>query len=103
MGGKAQGKMQRMGKHLFNIAHEGNTEPYYFSEKLWEPYQAGSVPVYFGAAAELRTEGILPEHSWIDANSFASVKELADYLKRLKDNPAEYEAYFAWKNKPLPE
>ena len=82
-GGKAQGKMQRMGKHLFNIAHEGNTEPYYFSEKLWEPYQAGSVPVYWGANKELNLENILPENSWIDATDkkkFPDVKALAEYL-----------------------
>jgi len=101
-GTKAEAKMRRMGAHMFNIAHEGFSEPYYFSEKLWEPYQAGSVPIYFGAGKELELEGILPEHSWIDAQKYPSVQALAEYLQRLKGNQAEYNAYFAWKQKPLP-
>jgi len=105
-GAKAQAKMARMGQHLFNIAHEGSVEPYYFSEKLWEPYQAGSVPIYYGPGKDLHFEGILPENSWIDATDtkkFPTVKHLADYLQTLIANPVEYQKYFEWKKKPLPK
>ena len=39
----------------------------------------------------------LPPKSYIDANSFKSVKELADYLKFLANNTEEYMKYFSWK------
>lgn len=73
----ALAKMKAMGSHLFDISHEGwepEDEPYYISEKLWEPFRAGTVPVYFGASIQVKLEEILPEHSWIDASSFDSLQ-----------------------------
>jgi hypothetical protein len=102
--GAAGDEMLRvMGRHLFNLAHEGPIEPWYASEKLWNPFRAGTVPVYMGPSETLRREGWLPEHSWIDAASFASPAALAAYLTHLAAHPTEYEKYFAWKALPLPE
>jgi len=101
-GSRADAKMARIRSHKFNIAHEGYVESYYVSEKLWEPYLAGSVPIYYGAGKELELERILPEHSWINALNYPSTKELAEYLHELDKDPIKYATYFDWKTKPLP-
>ena len=75
----------------------------YFSEKLWDPYLAGSVPVFVGATAELKAANILPEGSWIDANDFKSPAELADHLNHIASNEELYNRFFEWKKKPLPK
>lgn len=99
----ARDKMATMGRHRFTIAHEGFWEPWYFSEKLWDPFIAGSVPVFVGHTAELHAEGLLPEGSWIDASRFGSVEALGAHLKKLGGDQELYESYFQWKQKPLPE
>jgi len=105
-GGRAAAKMERMGRHKFNIAHEGYSAPYYFSEKLWEPYQAGVIPVYWGAGEWLEKERLLPENSWINAGDktkFPTVKALADYLTKIEADAKLYDSFFEWKKKPLPQ
>jgi alpha-1,3-fucosyltransferase len=39
----------------------------------------------------------MPPKSYIDANAFATVEDLAKHLKFLSDNPHEYIKYFWWK------
>jgi alpha-1,3-fucosyltransferase len=39
----------------------------------------------------------LPPKSYIDANSFKTTKDLADYLKFLSASPVEYAKYFWWR------
>jgi hypothetical protein len=106
----------------------GGSRDRYATEKLWNAYRAGAVPVYVGPAADLLREQWLPTHSWIDGSSFASHEALANYLRHLAANPEEYvtcaprdcavrslfnnaflllfvcryDAYFAWKALPLP-
>ena len=96
--------MVRLGSHLIH-SHVA-VDWYllrYFSEKLWDPYLAGSVPIFVGATVELKQANILPEGSWIDASDFSSPAELAQYLHRLASQPEEYQKYFEWKDRPLPE
>ncbi len=38
-----------------------------------------------------------PPNSYINVDDFATVKQLADYLKYLDKNDTAYAAYFAWK------
>ena len=61
----------------------------YVSEKLWNPFRAGTVPIYVGGHAEARQGRWLPEHSWIDASEFGSVRELAEHLVFLSKRPDE--------------
>ena len=68
----------------------GGSRDRYATEKLWNAYRAGAVPVYVGPAADLLREQWLPTHSWIDGSSFASHEALADYLRHLAANPEEY-------------
>ncbi|UCI07740.1 glycosyltransferase family 10 domain-containing protein [Mesorhizobium sp. B1-1-8] len=92
-------KLETIGRYRFCLALENSIAPDYVTEKMFDPLAAGTVPVYLGApnAAEF-----VPENSYIDAASFGTPAELAAYLRHLIETPQEYQAYFAWRSKPLP-
>lgn len=52
------------------------------------------IPVVYGGA---NYSHFAPPKSYINANDFETVKDLADYLKYLTVNPKEYIKYFWWK------
>ncbi|MGX8010540.1 glycosyltransferase family 10 domain-containing protein [Mesorhizobium sp. ORM8.1] len=95
-----QTKLETIGRYHFCLAFENSIAPDYVTEKMFDPLAAGTVPVYLGApnAAEF-----VPEHSYIDAASFRTPAELAAYLRHLAETPRDYEAYLAWRSKPLPD
>lgn len=97
---------QRIGArdvHMFEIAHECHQEPWYISEKFWNSFRAGTLPIYVGDAEHVRCARMMPHHSFIDARDFASSKELAHYMLFLSRNRELYDTYFEWKDKPMPE
>ena len=58
----------------YDVPHTGFSEPYYFSEKLWEPYQAACVPWHwvghlYGGASQWPQHGALagPQDAPLDA------------------------------------
>lgn len=44
------------------------------------------------------SDQVAPPHSYINADDFASAKELADYLYFLAENDTEYLSYFWWED-----
>ncbi|WP_434724977.1 glycosyltransferase family 10 domain-containing protein [Mesorhizobium sp. RIZ17] len=95
-----QTKLETIGRYRFCLALENSIAPDYVTEKMFDPLAAGTVPVYLGAP---NGADFVPENCYIDAASFDTPRELADYLRHLIETPLEYEAYFAWRSKPLPE
>jgi hypothetical protein len=95
-----QTKIKTVSRYKFCLALENSTEVDYVTEKLFNAFQAGSVPVYLGAP---NVDEFAPPGSYINAADFSSPADLAAYLKFLGNTPDAYEAYFAWRSKPLPE
>jgi hypothetical protein len=87
-----------MQHYLFYLAYENQNTVDYVTEKLWGPLQAGVVPVYYGAPNVLEH---VPNHSIINARDY-SVNELAELLTRVASSRELYDAYHAWRTKPLP-
>jgi alpha-1,3-fucosyltransferase len=52
------------------------------------------IPVVYSGADLTR---FLPPKSYVDANAFKTVEELANHLKYLSNNPQEYVKHFWWK------
>lgn len=93
-------KLETIARHSFCLALENSVEPDYVTEKIFDAFAAGTVPVYFGAP---NVADYAPENSYIDASIFANAKDLASYLYYLIATPHAYEAYLAWRLKPLPD
>lgn len=80
--------------YKFTLAFENSDDDDYITEKLYQPLRYGSVPIFRGCK---NVEDFAPPHSVIDANKFASAKELADYINYLDSNDDEYNKYLEWK------
>jgi hypothetical protein len=92
-------KLETIASYKFNLAFENSVSHDYVSEKFFDPLIVGSVPVYRGAP---NIDEFAPgDHCYIDAAQFKDPRELADYLLFVAGNHSEYDAYLAWKTKPL--
>lgn len=80
--------------YRFYAAFENSLCEDYVTEKFFEQLQNNIVPVVYGGA---NYDLIAPPKSYINANDFKTVKDLANYLIYLAENPEEYIKYFWWK------
>jgi hypothetical protein len=88
----------------FCVAMENSNSLDYVSEKIWQAFLAGCVPIYQGAPNVV--EDFLPSpNSAIvyDPNNGWTPEKLAEELKRLSANDKAYEEMLAWRYKPLSE
>ena len=81
--------------HKFTLAFENTIAADYVTNKLFEVWSAGSVPVYLGApnVAEFAPS----RRSYIDVTDFDGPMDLARYLNHLDEHDDEYEEYLEWK------
>ncbi len=81
-----------LGDYTFTVAFENQTALGYVTEKLLEPLQAGSIPIYWGAA-EAKSD-FNPE-AFIFADDFESFDDLANHVLRIADSRAAVAALTA--------
>ncbi|RHZ77166.1 hypothetical protein Glove_184g14 [Diversispora epigaea] len=89
-------------KYPFYLAIENSQVQDYSTEKLWDTFNLGIVPVVWGAP---NTRSYLPHpKSAIFIEDFPNVESLANYLKYLVGNETAYLEYHQWRNlKTWPE
>ena len=70
------------------------------TEKFFNILSYNVIPVVFNGA---NMSAIAPPHSYINAEDFSSVKELAEYLTMVGRNQSLFASYFWWRDyyKPL--
>lgn len=79
----------------FYLSFENSLCNDYITEKVYHIIKmADIVPVVRGGSNYTR---LLPQHSFVDASKFPSVKALADHLNYIAGNKTLYESYLAWK------
>lgn len=80
--------------YKFYFSFENTLCSDYITEKVYSVMENFIVPVVFNGVEMKR---FLPPKSYINAENFASVEDLANYLKFLSKNVDEYAKYFWWK------
>ncbi|KAH8419770.1 hypothetical protein KR009_002291 [Drosophila setifemur] len=80
--------------YRFYLAFENSLCDDYVTEKLYSALKRNIIPVVFGGADYSR---ILPPHSYIDANRFETVADLALHMNYVGGDQAEYVSYFWWR------
>ena len=76
--GKVVSKLETLQKYRFSICYENVRElPGYITEKIFDSFFAGCVPVYWGAPDINR---YIPEDCFIDRRKFANHEELYGFL-----------------------
>jgi len=92
-------KLKLLRSYKFTLAFENSVCRDYVTEKLFDPFMAGSVPIYRGAP---NVEEFVPgDHCYINTADFASPRHLAEYLQHLDSDEKAYADYFTWKTRPL--
>ena len=81
-------------EYMFYLAFENSECNDYVSEKFFATLEMDIVPIVRGGA---NYSTIAPPGSYIDANDYSSVEELAEELKRLSNAREEYLNFFRWK------
>ena len=87
--GKVASKLETMQQYRFSICYENVRDlPGYITEKIWDSFFAGCVPVYWGAP---NITDYIPDNCFIDRRRFASHEELYKFMVDMSE--AEYTAY----------
>ena len=87
--GKVDSKSAVMRKYRFSICYENARDiPGYITEKIFDCFFSGCVPVYWGAP---NVTDFIPEETFIDRRKFTSYAELFEYLDAMSS--AEYQGY----------
>lgn len=81
-------KMEVLKNYRFAIAYENSCINGYITEKLWDCFAAGVVPIYWGAD---NITDYVPEDCFIDRRKFKSNEELMAFLKKMTRK--EWERY----------
>lgn len=84
-------KVDKLKSYKFCYAYENvKNEPGYITEKMLNCFQAGCVPIYWGAPNVLK---YIPSSCFIDRRKFSSEAEVYAYIKNMKEE--EYNKYIA--------
>jgi hypothetical protein len=89
IGPNVKGKHRTLLDYRFCLAYENSVERDYISEKLFDCFYAGCVPIYFGAP---NITDYIPANTFIDKTKF-SYEELYRYISAMSEK--EYQGYLA--------
>lgn len=78
--GPVASKRKTMEQYKFAICYENATIPGYISEKIFDCFFAGCVPVYLGAP---NVTDYIPKTTFIDRRNFSGYPELFQYLQNI--------------------
>lgn len=94
---RKEAKISIAENYYFIFTPENTNEYSYVTEKVYEGFESGALPVYLGAPDINR---FIPDPSAIiNVNDFDSTDELANYLLRLMNDHDAYMQHFEWKKK----
>lgn len=82
--GRAENKIEVLSKYKFNLCFENaKSYPGYITEKIFDSFFAGTVPVYWGAS---NIENYIPSDCYIDFRAFNSISDCYEFLKTVSDD-----------------
>lgn len=74
-------KMKTLSRMKFSICFENFNFPGYITEKIFDCFLTGSIPIYLGAPD---IDKYVPAETFIDARKFGSFKEIDEYIRAMK-------------------
>lgn len=78
-------KLQVMSNFRFSFCFENCSFPGYVTEKIFDCFLAGCIPIYYGAPD---IDKFVPVGTFIDFRNFKSLKDLESYLNNFSENDA---------------
>lgn len=86
--GRAESKSETLGQYTFALCFENMVLKGWITEKIFDCFYAGTVPIYWGAPD---IQEHIPENCFIDMRAFPNYSELRHYLRSLSER--EIQAY----------
>lgn len=81
--GPCESKHEVLSRYKFSLCFENMTMQGYVTEKIFDCFYAGCVPIYLGAK---NISELIPTDSFIDYRKYSSAKELLNHIMTLSDN-----------------
>lgn len=82
-------KIDVLSKYRFSICYENIRDcPNYITEKIWDSFFAGCIPIYWGASNIMSH---VPANCFIDRRSFSDHNELYKFMRNMTES--DYEDY----------
>jgi hypothetical protein len=88
--GRYEHKIRWIRNYRFNIAFENRYRPGWTTEKLVDPLHVNTIPIHWG---DPRVKEDFNPNSFICADDFSSLEELADYVVHVDETPEFYARY----------
>ncbi|KAJ8031926.1 Alpha-(1,3)-fucosyltransferase 7 [Holothuria leucospilota] len=83
--------------YKFYIAFENSCCSYYITEKFWKALgEYESVPIVIGSSKS-EYESVAPPNSFVYADDFDSMEDLASYIKKVANDEALYNKFHEWR------
>jgi len=83
-------KLETLKGYKFNICFENTKQPGYITEKIFDCFVTGTIPIYYGAT---NVNQYIPKGCYIDYRQFKNEGEMLSYIQKLTKE--EYEEYIA--------
>ncbi|RFO95943.1 hypothetical protein DIC66_16075 [Rhodoferax lacus] len=81
--GRVASKLETMQKYRFSICYENVRDlPGYITEKIWDCFFSGCIPVYWGAS---NITNYIPDDCFIDRRKFKSHEALYQYMSSMTE------------------
>ena len=96
--GLRRNKTMLMRKYAVYLAFENQIVDDYITEKLWDTFRAGVIPVYYGAPNIMSH---VPEGSVVNVHQYTTDQLVAQIQLILQDARIYY-SYHRWRHEPLP-
>ena len=87
VGGRCADKLEFQKAYKFSCAFENSSFDGYVTEKIFDAFAAGTIPIYFGT--DYISKEVNPK-SFINCNDFHSTQELLDCIKKIDSDDATY-------------
>ncbi|KAJ8045583.1 Alpha-(1,3)-fucosyltransferase 5 [Holothuria leucospilota] len=83
--------------YKFYLAFENSCCSFYITEKFWKALaEYESVPIVIGSSKS-NYESVAPPNSFVYADDFDSMEDLANYIKKVAEDEALYNTFHEWR------
>ena len=85
-------------EYKFYLSFENSDCQDYVTEKFFNAFKHGLLPIALGGSSAKDYEKIAPPHSFLHVKNFTSPKDLMEHLMKLSQDEELYNSYFWWKD-----
>lgn len=88
--GRVPDKQEALKGYKFNFCFENAAVPGYITEKIFDSFAAGAIPIYLGAP---NIEDYIPKECFIDYRQFSDFEAMLSFIQKMTKE--EYESYLS--------